>query len=109
MVEVETIRGQLQIWNIYRPPAKGRLETRDAELHLENWLVNKNVIIGADVNTHGTWDIETETDTLGKEFNDWTPEKAYLPLNTGEPTRFRGQSRTTLDVTLVHGKQNVPL
>ena len=80
--EVKTIRGQLQIWNFYRPPAEGGLGTGDAELHLENWPVIKKVIRCADINAHGAWDKETDGHT-----------------------RFRGKSRTAPDVTLVHASR----
>ena len=71
-------------------------------MHLENCLVDKDVIICTDVISHGAWDNETETDTLGEELNDWI---AYLPLKTGEPTRFTGKSRTAPDINLVHGSR----
>ena len=64
--KVKITRGQLQIWNFDRPPAKGGFDTSEAEPHLENWPINKNVIISADANDHGAWDNERETDTLGE-------------------------------------------
>ena len=52
-VRVAWAKGDVDLWNIYRPPAR---DHRDADLHLDNWPTGEQVIILSDANCHWSWD-----------------------------------------------------
>ena len=103
-VEVETAQGKLAAWSIYRPQARSGADGRDADLHLEALPRNMSVIICADVNAHGLWDPNTE-DTLGAKPADCLAANQIITLDDGSPTRYRGNSKTALDVTILHSSR----
>ena len=104
-IEVATSKGKLQIWNIYRPPARVGDGT-EASLHLSAWPSKENVVICADANTHGQWDKNSEADTLGTNIDDWAADNQMIILNNGNATRLRGGSPTAPDVIIVHSKRD---
>ena len=91
--------------SIYRPLARSGADGSDADLHLDVWPLNKSVIICADVNAHGLWDPNTEQDTLGDKLDDWLAANQMIIMNDGSPTRYRGKSKTTPDVTILHSSR----
>ena len=65
-ISVETKQGWMDLWNMYRPPATGGNDSRDAALYLNQWPREKSSGICADINAHGSWDANRDSDQLGK-------------------------------------------
>ena len=90
-------KGELEIWNIYRPPARQTVcDNRDAQLYLDLWPHQKDVLICSDANCHGSWDENCLPDKMGEEVEDWMAEKGLMLLNNA-PTRISA-----------HGKESAP-
>ena len=95
------------VWNIYRPPAKGGADTRDARPQLQVWPTDKCSIICADANAHGSWDRPDITDHVGEEIDDWAIDKRMYILNQGVPTRIKSDGTGTApDISVVHSSSS---
>ena len=105
-VSVETKHGCMNLWNMYRPPATGGADVRDAALYLNHWPREKSSVICADVNAHGSWDANRDSDQLGEEIDDWLIDNSMAHVNSGIPTRVRqlghAMVETAPDITIVH-------
>ena len=101
-VSVQTRDGWLDVWNIYRPPARGGQDTRDATLHTSAWPHSRNTVICSDINAHGQWDLRHDTDETGSILQEWMDDTSMTTLNSGLPTRFDSRGNGTApDVTVV--------
>ena len=101
-VSVQTRDGWLDVWNIYRPPARGGQDTRDATLHTSAWPHSRNTVICSDINAHGKWDLRHDTDKTGSILQEWMDNTSMTTLNSGLPTRFDSRGNGTApDVTVV--------
>ena len=105
-VSVETKHGWMNLWNMYRPPATGGADVRDAALYLNHWPREKSSVICADVNAHGSWDASRDSDQLGEEIDDWLIDNSMAHVNSGIPTRVRqlghAMVETAPGITIVH-------
>ena len=106
-VKLHLQKGDLDIWNVYRPPVRGGSDDRDADLYLDRWPHSGKVLICGDLNAHGTWDSFVESDTLGEAVEVWQISSQMSHLNTGAPTRVDHSGNPSApDVSLVHSSRS---
>ena len=92
--------------NRYRPPATVGNDLKDTALYLNQWPREKSSVICADINAHGSWDANRDSDQLGEDIDDWLIDSNMARVNSGIPTRIRqlGQAigETAPNISIVH-------
>ena len=109
-VEVSFGKRSYKIWNIYRPPARGGADNREANPHTELWPKTEDALICADINGHGSWEDFLDSDAVGSEVDEWCFENQMSILNSGQATRIGAKgNETSPDITVSHVRRKSDL